>query len=70
MQQYTQYKAELMQHINLAFYRYLLRNFSARHLLFFVESDIYFGDDHLMFAFIYVKETALFTVKVAQVSSQ
>ena len=52
MQQYTQYKAELMQHINLALYRYLLRNF----LLFFVESDICFSDDYLIFAVIYVKE--------------
>ena len=58
-------------------YRYLLTNFSARHLLFFSESDICFGDDHLMFAFICVKEsnslfweTALFVVKVARVSSQ
>ena len=43
--------------LKLGFYRFVTRNFLAKHLLFFSANDIIcYCDDHLMFSFIYFKD--------------
>ena len=47
----------LKQYINLTFYRFLTRDFAAKHLLLFFANDVIcYADDHLMFSFICVEE--------------